>query len=110
VGKAKAAAFLPGCAQLPQPERAPLRLGHLMVSDADTSRCADGTQRNGMEMQQGRFRLDIRKRFWTRVWWAWNRLPRALRTALSFQSSRGICASLSDIGFGFWVVLCGARV
>jgi len=39
---------------------------------------------------------------------AWNRLPRAVGMALSWQSSRSIWTALSDIGFEFWVVLCGA--
>ena len=40
---------------------------------------------------------------------AWNRPLRAAGTALSSQSLRSIWTMHSDIGFEFWVVLCGAR-
>ena len=39
---------------------------------------------------------------------AWNRLPRTVVMAPSCQSSRSVWTTLSDVGFGFWVVLCGA--
>ena len=41
------------------------------------------TYGDGMELCQGRVRLGVRKRFFTRVWWAWNRLSRTVGTALS---------------------------
>ena len=55
-----------------------------------------------------RARLSIRERFFTRGWWAWNRLPRAVSVALSCWSSRSIRTMLSDVWFDFWVVQCGA--
>lgn len=39
------------------------------------------TQRAGMELCQRRSRLDIRKRFFIKGWWARNRLPRTVVTA-----------------------------
>ena len=44
------------------------------------------TQRSGMQLRQGRFRLDIKKRFFTdRVAGHWNRLPREVVMAPSLS-------------------------
>jgi len=61
-----------------------------------------------MELHQGRVKLGIRKRFFTRGRWAWIWMPRAVVTAPSCWSSRSVWRMPSDIGFEFWVVLCGA--
>ena len=53
--------------------------------------------------------LGVRERLCPRGRWAWNILPRAAGMALSCQRSQNIWTTLSDVGFGFWMDLHGAR-
>ena len=55
-----------------------------------------------MELSQGRFKIAVSKRFFIAVVRHQNRLPRAVDTAQSCQSSVRVWITLSDTGFEFW--------
>ena len=58
----------------------------------------DWTQGSGVKLRQGRFGLDIRKRFFTeRVVTHWNRLPRDVVTAPSLSEFKRLDCALSHM-------------
>ena len=68
-------------------------------ADLFSRRCSDRTHGNGSKLHQGRFRLDIRKHFFTKkVVKHWNRLPRERVDAPSLSAfKRHLDSALSNM-------------
>jgi len=68
---------------LPVPEGAYRKYGESILSRA----CSNRTRSNGFKLREGRFRLDMRKKFFIiRVVKHWNRLPREVVKAPSLET------------------------
>jgi len=68
---------------------------------------------HGAPKEGGKFRLGTGKSFFLeKVVGQWNRRAREMVMALSlpeFKNALRVWTMLSDIGFKYWVILCGAR-
>jgi len=79
--------FSPEKRSLPLPERAYKRAGEQLFTRA----YRDRIRGNSFKLKEGRFRLDIRKKFFTmRVARPWYRLPREVMDAPSLEGGMGL--------------------
>jgi len=71
----------------------------MLERDLFTRACRDRRRGNGGKLKEGRFRLDIRKTFFTmRVVRCWNRLPREVVDAPSLAVFKtGLDGALSNL-------------
>jgi len=83
--------------QLPVPKGADRKDGEGLFTRA----CSDRTRGNGSKLKEGRFRLDIRKKFFTvRVVRPWPRLPREAVAAPSLAAFKArLDGALSNLGW-----------
>jgi len=68
--------------------------------------CSLWQQQNPKEQHgavSGQVRLGVRGRFYTRAWWAWDRLSRGVVMDLSCQSSRSTWTTFSDLRHQIWI-------
>jgi len=74
--------------------------------------CGDGTRRNGSKLKEGRFRLDIRKKFLTmRVVKHWHRLPKEAVAAPSLAVFKArLDGALSTLGCWEMYLLMAGRL
>jgi len=75
------------------------------VAELSSALCdSNRAQGNGMELCQGRVRLGVRNRCFTREWWAWNILLRAVIMAISCWEFKEHLDN--GLRYGVWI-LCG---